>query len=116
RKGSKVRVLPLRGSTTRGDQRIWTVDALHAGTAEISTPNGEEIESSTVSTDDLILVAEFRDRIYPGLRPDGSIERGGGKPFHTVINGENFHVLEQLTFTHERSEERRVGNEWREGV
>src|SRR5690625_7021675 len=65
RKGSKVRVLPRRGSTTRGDQRIWTVDALHAGTAEISTPNGEEIESSTVSTDDLILVAEFRDRIYP---------------------------------------------------
>lgn len=103
RKGSKVRVLPRRGSTTRGDQRIWTVDALHAGTAEISTPNGEEIESSTVSTDDLILVAEFRDRIYPGLRPDGSIERGGGKPFHTVINGENFHVLEQLTFTHEQS-------------
>lgn len=103
RKGSKVRVLPPRGSTARGDQRIWIVDALRDGTAEISTPNGEEIGSSTVSTDDLILVAEFRDRIYPGLRPDGSIERGGDKPFHTVINGENFHVLEQLTFTHEQS-------------
>ena len=103
RKGSKVRVLPPRGSTARGDQRIWIVDALRDGTAEISTPNGEEIGSSTVSTDDLILVAEFRDRIYPGLRPDGSIERGGDKPFHTVINGENSHGLEQLTFTHEQS-------------
>lgn len=103
RKGSKVRVLPPRGSTGRGDQRIWIVDALSDGTAEISTPSGEEIETSTVSTDDLILVAEFRDRIYPGLRPDGSVERGGDKPFHTVINGENFHVLEQLTFTHEQS-------------
>src|SRR5699024_9442787 len=28
---------------------------------------------------------------------------GGHRPFHTVINGENFHVLEQLTFTHEKS-------------
>ncbi|MET1084455.1 MAG: DNA methyltransferase [Burkholderiales bacterium] len=53
--------------------------------------------------DDLVLVAEFRDRIYPGLRPDGSVERGGDRPFHTVINGENFHVLEQLTFTHEHA-------------
>lgn len=103
RRGSKVRVLPPRGSTARGDQRIWVVDALRDASAEISTPNGEEIETSTVSTDDLILVAEFRDRIYPGLRPDGSVERGGDKPFHTVINGENFHVLEQLTFTHEQS-------------
>ena len=103
RKGSKVRVLPPRGSAARGDQRIWIVDALRDGAAEISTPNREEIESSIVSTDDLIRVAEFRDRIYPGLRPDGSIERGGDKPFHTVINGENFHVLGQLTFTHEQS-------------
>jgi adenine-specific DNA-methyltransferase len=28
------------------------------------------------------------------------VERGGDKPFHTVINGENFHALEALTFTH----------------
>lgn len=103
RKGSKVRVLPPRGSTARGDQRIWTVDALSEGSAEISTPNAESGETSTAPIDDLVLVAEFRDRIYPGLRPDGSVERGGDKPFHTVINGENFHVLEQLTFTHEQS-------------
>jgi len=30
----------------------------------------------------------------------GKVERGGDKPFHTVINGENFHALEALTFTH----------------
>lgn len=28
------------------------------------------------------------------------MERGGDKPFHTVINGENFHALEALTYTH----------------
>lgn len=103
RKGSKVRVLPPRGSTERGDQRLWRVDAITGDTARVSLLGGSSDETETFALDDLILVAEFRDRIYPGLRPDGTVERGGDKPFHTVINGENFHVLEQLTFTHEGS-------------
>lgn len=103
RKGNKVRVLPPRGSTERGDQRLWQVDSISGGIAEVSTPSSEERETQSVPLEDLILVAEFRDRIYPGLRPDGAVERGGDKPFHTVINGENFHVLELLTFTHEHS-------------
>ncbi|QQT68824.1 site-specific DNA-methyltransferase [Brevibacterium casei] len=100
RKGSKVRVLPPRGSTERGDQRLWRVDAITGDAAQVSLHDGSSEEPEPVALDDLILVAEFRDRIYPGLRPDGTVERGGDKPFHTVINGENFHVLEQLTFTH----------------
>lgn len=103
RKGSKVRVLPPRGSAARGDQRIWVVTAINSDSADIATPSSEEVETATVDLDDLVLVAEFRDRIYPGLRPDGAVELGGDKPSHTVINGENFHVLEQLTFTHEQS-------------
>lgn len=70
---------------------------------ELVLADSSEAESSTAQLDDLVLVAEFRDRIYPGLRQDGTVERGGDKPFHTVINGENFHVLEQLTFTHEHA-------------
>lgn len=101
RKGNKVRVVPSRGSTERGDQRLWRVDSISDGVADVSTPRGEERETRSVPVDDLILVAEFRDRIYPGLRADGTVERGADKPFHTVINGENFHVLELLTFTHE---------------
>lgn len=103
RKTSKVRVLPARGTSGRGDQRIWRVDSIENGTAFISTPNGTEIEEATAPVADLVLIAEFRDRIYPGLRRDGMVERGQGKPFHSVINGENFHVLEQLTFTHEHA-------------
>jgi len=100
RKGSKVRVLPPRGSTESGDKRLWRVDAITGDTARVSLLDSSSDETGIVDLDDLILVAEFRDRIYPGLRPDGTVERGGDKPFHTVINGENFHVLEQLTFTH----------------
>lgn len=103
RKGSKVRILPPRGAGGQGDRRLWRVESIADGEAVLSTPASEDVETSTVSLDDLVLVAEFRDRIYPGLRPDGEVSRGGDKPFHTVINGENFHVLEQLTFTHEKA-------------
>lgn len=103
RRASKVRVLPARGSMDRGDQRIWYVDEVQRGVAHITTPNGDADDTLDIPVEDLVLVAEFRDRIYPGLRPDGSVERGGDKPFQTVINGENFHVLELLTFTHENA-------------
>ena len=46
------------------------------------------------------MVAEFKDTIYPGLVETGRVQRGGDKPFHTVINAENFHALELLTYTH----------------
>lgn len=50
--------------------------------------------------DDLVVVAEFLDTIYPGLVSTGKVSRGGDKPCHTVINGENFHALKALTWTH----------------
>lgn len=103
RKGSKVRILPPRSSTVQSDQHLWRVESIVGDTAKVVLLDGSKDESLNVAVDDLILVAEFRDRIYPGLRPDGSIKQGGDKPFHTVINGENFHVLEQLTFTHEQA-------------
>ncbi|MBP2408817.1 DNA methyltransferase [Brachybacterium fresconis] len=79
------------------------VTSIRGNSAELTTPNGEEVETVTVQLDDLILVAEFRDRIYPGLRPDGSVERRDDRPFHSVITGENFHALALLTFTHEQA-------------
>jgi len=103
RTGSKVRLLLPRGSKERGDQRLWRVRSIAGDIAQVSLLDTADDELLDVSTGDLILVAEFRDRIYPGLRPDGTVERGGDRPFHTVINGENFHVLEQLTFTHENA-------------
>ena len=59
-----------------------------------------EDQTRSVALDDLVVVAEFRDTIYPGLVSTGKVQRGGDKPFHTVINGENYHVLKALTYTH----------------
>lgn len=104
RKGDKVRILPPRGSTARGDERLWKVRGLEgqgdAKQASLELVGGDEPEQQSALVADLIVVAEFKDYIYPGLVSTGKVERGGEKPFHTVINGENFHVLEALTFTH----------------
>lgn len=102
RKGDKVRVLPERGSAKKGDQRLWQVKAIHKATkvAELELLDTAEPEMQSVPLADLIVVAEFRDTIYPGLVSTGKVTRGGDKPFHTVINGENYHVLKALTYTH----------------
>lgn len=102
RKGDKVRVLPPRGETKKGDQRLWQVKAIHKATkiADLKLLGVEELETQSISLDDLVVVAEFRDLIHPGLISTGKVTRGGDKPFHTVINGENYHVLKALTYTH----------------
>lgn len=102
RKGDKVRVQPDRGSAKKGDQRLWQVKAIHKATkvADLELLDTAEPEMQSVPLADLIVVAEFRDTIYPGLVSTGKVTRGGDKPFHTVINGENYHVLKALTYTH----------------
>jgi adenine-specific DNA-methyltransferase len=104
RRASKVRVLPQRGDTVKGDQRLWRVDAIDVedGTqlARLVEVGSDEPETATAAVEDLVVVAEFDDKIYPGLIETGRVENGGDKPFHTVINAENFHALEMLTYTH----------------
>ncbi len=104
RKGDKVRVLPPRGvRRTVENDRLWRVTGFEQR-AEVRTAKLAALEDSDVTTvsaaDDLVVVAEFRDPIYPGLVSTGKVERGGDKPFHTVINAENFHALQTLLFTH----------------
>lgn len=104
RRGDKVRVLPPRGDMPRlaGD-KLWRVTRIDrtagAPSAELAAL-ADETEGDVVAVDDLVVVAEFRDPIYPGLVSTGKVERGGDKPFHTVINAENYHALQVLLFTH----------------
>ena len=105
RKGDKVRVLRERGSTAKGDLRLWQVTRItktgQKKLAELALLDGPDRQSCKVPLEDLIVVAEFRDTIYPGLVSTGRVARGSAdKPCHTVINGENYHVLKALTWTH----------------
>jgi len=108
RKGDKVRFLPKRGDPPDSvDDRLWLVSVVRKDdgvrTAQLVRRDSADAEPETASrvTEDLVVVAEFRDPIYPGLVSTGTIERGGDKPFHTVINAENYHALQALLYTHE---------------
>jgi adenine-specific DNA-methyltransferase len=103
RRGDKVHVLPERGKNpTAENSRLWRVLAVdrHVGTATIEDSAVDPPETREQPLTELVVVAEFRDPIYPGLVSTGRIERGGEKPFHTVINAENYHALQTLLFTH----------------
>lgn len=104
RKGDKVRVLPERGSTRKGDQRLWQV--VRIGTsgqqkvADLELLDATTPEAQSAPLEDLVVVSEFKDTIYPGLVSTGKVERGGDKPYHTVINAENYYALKALTWSH----------------
>jgi adenine-specific DNA-methyltransferase len=83
------------GKTTSTIRRVRRPD----GTA-LSPQEGGEVTKEKVPSESLVAIAEFSDPIYPGLRHVGAVHRGGDKPAHVVINGENFHALEALQFTH----------------
>lgn len=104
RKGDTVRILPPRGSMEKGDKRLWRVLKIERNNgsrmAHLIEVGKDIPERISVTLEDVVVVAAFRDPLYPGLAETGRIERGGDKPFHTVINGENYHVLEMLTYTH----------------
>lgn len=108
RRGDKVRFLPERSEKPSNvDRRLWRVGRIRqtdegrvADLVSTQTPEAEQ-HSASRAVEDLVVVAEFRDPIYPGLLSTGKVERSGDRPFHTVINAENFFALQTLLYTHE---------------
>lgn len=104
RKNDKVRLLPERGTMPKKEnERLYRVAKVYTEDndrwADVVAVNDPD-EQWSVQVKDLVVVAEFRDPIYPGLVSTGKVEGGGDKPFHTVINSENYHALQALLFTH----------------
>ena len=66
----------------------------------MATLVGSDGSAEEANIDDLVVVAEFGQAIYPGLTRLGSIDHGGDKPAHIIVNAENHHALEALQFTH----------------
>lgn len=67
RRGDKVRVLAPRGTQENGDQRLWQVIRINKESQLASLKlyeSGDPVEQSVPLTD-LVVVAEFRDKIFP---------------------------------------------------
>lgn len=85
------------------DGRTWRVIKVRRikgqRVAELVSADADA-KTDSQPVDNLVVIADFRDPIYPGLKSTDKVERGGDKPFHVVINAENAHALEALSFTH----------------
>jgi adenine-specific DNA-methyltransferase len=105
RRGVKV---TLRDLTDQSMFEVVSVNSDIATIRRLRHPDGSalspqdeaEVQLQEVALSSLVALAEFGDAIYPGMRHLGSVERGGDKAAHLVIDGENHHVLEALQFTH----------------
>jgi adenine-specific DNA-methyltransferase len=88
---------------TGDDERIWQVRSARGGLAKIgyTLPDGTVEKRDDVPIGELIVARRLGDPVYPGFTPLDSIERGGDKPYHLVIEGENYHALQTLLYTHE---------------
>src|SRR5258708_468042 len=50
---------------------------------------------------ELVVIKKFGEPIYPTLVPVDRVTRAPSKPYHTIINAENFHALQLLLYCYE---------------
>lgn len=65
------------------------------GTATVQSADEPE---QVVDLRELVGVKRFGEAAYPALKSLGSLRRSDERPFHTVINGENYHALQLLRY------------------
>jgi adenine-specific DNA-methyltransferase len=94
RRGCKVRI--------RADQdgTLYRVESVSSGSATLISLD-EAATHVLVPLADAVVVREFGEVIYPGLKSLGRKYRASGKPPHIVINAENYHALETLLYAYE---------------
>ncbi|MDQ6946293.1 MAG: site-specific DNA-methyltransferase [Actinomycetota bacterium] len=80
----------------RDPERVYMVEKVSKRRIVIRPRDGGE--SLTVDADELFLLATLGNPIFPALTSVKRVERGGDRPFHSVINGENYHALQLFTY------------------
>ncbi len=64
----------------------------------VAEGNGKESQAAIA---DLFAIKPFGEPIYPALTAVDSVARSSDRPYHGVINGENFHALQLLAYVYE---------------
>jgi len=91
--GAKV---VLRDS--KGDD-VFNVIGIEKKTAQLSHEIDGHWEDANVN--DLVVIKKFGEPVYPSLVQVDQVIRAKDKPFHSVINAENFHALQLLLYCYE---------------
>jgi adenine-specific DNA-methyltransferase len=93
--------LNVQKKAESADAPVWRVLSSSRDTVVITRMDGESLVEETMSKRDVVVIRQFNEPIYPGLKSLDKVERGGDKPSHVVINAENYHALELLLYAYE---------------
>jgi len=106
-------LLPLyNASPRRGDlvvkrggtlTEVWRVRKIEGETAVLSRPRqtGERspCERLTLPLDELLIVKQFGEPIFPSLTPVDAVRNGpDNAPWHVLIEADNYHALQMLEY------------------
>ena len=111
-------LLPLHGAKPRkGDlvcrrqgalKDVWQIKTIHAGVATCVKPSNEAHPSEPTRAaaepvqfmvDELLVVREFGEPIFPALVPVDAVQNGPlDAPWHTLIEADNYHALQLLDY------------------
>jgi adenine-specific DNA-methyltransferase len=92
RRGAAVR------KKTDPDGATWMVKRVAKGEAVISRTSDEGVILEEVKSAELVVIRAFGEPIYPGLKSLECVSNDPLKPWHIVINAENYHALESLLY------------------
>ena len=93
--GDTVNILAQK--ETEENSVPWCVKYIDNGIAYLE----HDGEAKDVPLEDICVLVSYRDVIYPGLKEIDRVERGNPEdPYHMVINSENYHALEALTYAY----------------
>jgi adenine-specific DNA-methyltransferase len=99
--GAKIKVganVVKRGTKGAEVYRVVTIDN---GSATIVRDVVGVSETELVAVQELIVVKRFGEAIYPALLPVESVTKNPSKPYHTIINSDNYHALQLLLYCYE---------------
>lgn len=93
-----MNILAPRGQKETEENSVpWCVKYIDNGIAYLE----HDGEAKDVPLEDICVLVSYRDVIYPGLKEIDRVERGNPEdPYHMVINSENYHALEALTYAY----------------
>lgn len=83
------------------DSHEWFVRSVAGETANITRIADGVLFEEVCPKPNLVVTQKFGEPIYPGLESVGKIQKGGDKPYHSVINAENYHALQALLYPYE---------------
>ena len=101
RKGSLVAKRSEKGNVLYRVENIAKGKALCLPEAKPADSDDDLFKHAlTIFVADLVVARRFGDAIYPSLKLVDAVERAPGKPWNVLLQADNYHALQALSYTH----------------